>query len=39
LPAALPAFFDKTDYVGAFKDIDWTKTWSEFNPQSIKYVK
>lgn len=39
LPATLPAFFDKTDYVGAFKDTDWTKTWSEFNPQSIKYVK
>jgi hypothetical protein len=39
LPATLPAFFDKTDFVGAFKDTDWTKTWSEFNPQSIKYVK
>jgi hypothetical protein len=39
LPATLPAFFDKTDYVGAFKDTDWTKTWAEFNPQSIKYVK
>lgn len=39
LPATLPAFFDKTDYVGAFKDTDWTKGWSEFNPQSIKYVK
>lgn len=39
LPATLPSFFDKTDYVGAFKDTDWTKTWSEFNPQSIKYVK
>ena len=39
LPTTLPAFFDKTDYVGAFKDTDWTKTWAEFNPQSIKYVK
>ncbi|WP_238806536.1 Ig-like domain repeat protein [Emticicia aquatica] len=39
LPASLPAFFDKTDFVGAFKDTDWTKGWSEFNPQSIKYVK
>ncbi len=39
LPTTLPAFFDKTDFVGAFKDVDWTKTWSEFNPQSIKYVK
>ncbi len=38
-PTTLPAFFDKTDYVGAFKDTDWTKTWAEFNPQSIKYVK
>ena len=39
LPTTLPAFFDKTDFVGAFKDTDWTKTWAEFNPQSIKYVK
>ncbi len=39
LPATLPAFFDKTDFVGAFKDTDWTKGWSEFNPQSIAYVK
>jgi hypothetical protein len=39
LPASLPAFFDKTDFVGAFKDTDWTKGWSEFNPQSVVYVK
>jgi hypothetical protein len=40
LPTTLPAFFDKTDFVGAFKDnTDWTKTWAEFNPQSIKYIK
>ncbi|WP_435353422.1 Ig-like domain repeat protein [Emticicia sp. SJ17W-69] len=39
LPATLPAFFDKTDFVGAFKDTDWTKTWAEFNPQSIQYLK
>jgi hypothetical protein len=39
LPTTLPTFFDKTDFVGAFKDTDWTKGWSEFNPQSIKYVK
>ncbi len=39
LLATLPAFFDKTDYVGAFKSTDWTTGWSEFSPQSIKYVK
>jgi hypothetical protein len=35
----LPAYFDKTDYVGAFKDTDWTTGWSEFSPQSVVYVK
>jgi hypothetical protein len=35
----LPAFFDKTDYVGAFKDTDWTTGWSEFSPQTVLYVK
>ena len=35
----LPAYFDKTDYVGAFKDTDWTTGWSEFSPQSVLYVK
>jgi hypothetical protein len=35
----LPAFFDKTDYVGAFKESDWTATWSEFSPQTVVYVK
>jgi hypothetical protein len=35
----LPAYFDKTDYVGAFKDVDWTTGWSEFSPQSVLYVK
>lgn len=35
----LPAFFDKTDYVGAFKDVDWTTGWSEFSPQSVLYIK
>lgn len=39
LPATLPAFFDKTDFVGAFKDTDWTKGWAEFNPQSVTYIK
>ncbi len=35
----LPAFFDKTDYIGAFKDTDWTSGWSEFAPQTVVYVK
>jgi hypothetical protein len=35
----LPTFFDKTDYVGAFKDTDWTATWAEFSPQTVVYVK
>lgn len=35
----LPAFFTATDYVGAFKDTDWTATWAEFNPSSIIYIK
>ncbi len=39
LPITLPTFFDKTDYVGAFKDTDWTATWAEFNPQTVVYVK
>jgi hypothetical protein len=39
LPASLPAFFDKTDYIGAFKSTDWTLTWAEFSPQSVTYVK
>ncbi len=28
-----------TDFVGAFKDSDWTAGWSEFNPNSIVYIK
>jgi hypothetical protein len=39
LPTTLPAFFDKTDYVGAFKSTDWTLTWAEFSPQSVAYIK
>ncbi|WP_229251160.1 Ig-like domain repeat protein [Emticicia sp. BO119] len=35
----LPAFFTATDYVGAFKDTDWTATWTEFNPSSVVYIK
>lgn len=36
---SLPAFFDKTDYIGAFKDTDWTAGWSEFSPQTVVYIK
>jgi hypothetical protein len=39
LKSDLPAFFEATDYVGAFKATDWTYGWSEFAPQSIVYVK
>ncbi len=28
-----------TDFVGAFKDSDWTAGWAEFNPNSIVYIK
>lgn len=39
LPTSLPAFFDKTTYVGAFNDSDWTATWAEFTPQTVVYIK
>jgi hypothetical protein len=39
LLSTLPSFFDKTDYVGAFKDADWTSSWSEFSPQTTTYIK
>jgi hypothetical protein len=39
LPTTLPAFFDKTDYIGAFKSTDWTTGWAEFAPQSVVYIK
>jgi hypothetical protein len=39
LPTTLPAFFTKTDYVGAFNTTDWTASWTEFNPQAVVYVK
>jgi hypothetical protein len=39
LKSDLPAFFEATDYVGAFKSTDWTSGWSEFAPQSVVYVK
>ena len=35
----LPAYFEKTDYIGAFKDKDWTLGWTEFSPQSAVYMK
>lgn len=35
----LPSFFTQTDYVGAFKDADWTTKWAEFNPNTITYIK
>jgi hypothetical protein len=35
----LPSFFTATDFVGAFKDTDWTTKWAEFNPNSITYIK
>ncbi len=35
----LPAFFTATDFVGAFKDTDWTAQWAEFNPNTITYIK
>jgi hypothetical protein len=28
-----------TDYVGAFKDTDWTATWAEFAPNTVLYLK
>jgi hypothetical protein len=28
-----------TDFVGAFKDSDWTAGWAEFSPNSVIYIK
>jgi hypothetical protein len=28
-----------TDYIGAFKDTDWTTGWAEFSPNSVLYIK
>jgi hypothetical protein len=39
LPTTLPAFFEKTDYIGAFKSTDWTAGWAEFSPQTVVYIK
>lgn len=35
----LPAFFESTDYIGAFKSTNWTEGWSEFNPGAKIYDK
>ncbi len=40
LPVAggLPAFFDPVSYIGAFDGTnDWTRTWAEWNPNSVDY--
>lgn len=39
LKSGLPAFFEATDYVGAFKSTDWTAGWAEFAPQAVVYLK
>jgi hypothetical protein len=39
LKSGLPAFFEATDYVGAFKSTDWTAGWAEFAPQAVVYIK
>ncbi|GAB2764049.1 hypothetical protein GCM10027275_01390 [Rhabdobacter roseus] len=31
------SFFTATDFIGAFKDQDWTAGWAEFNPQAEVY--
>ena len=38
---ALPtiAGMTATDYIGAFKDTDWTAGWAEFAPNSVLYLK
>ena len=28
-----------TDYIGAFKDTDWTSGWAEYSPNSVLYIK
>jgi hypothetical protein len=38
---ALPtlAGMTATDYIGAFKDTDWTAGWAEFSPNAVLYLK
>ena len=33
------AFFTATDFIGAFKDSDWTARWTNFAPQTTDYSK
>jgi hypothetical protein len=33
----LPAQFTSTNYIGAFKDTDWTTGWANFDPQYTDY--
>ncbi len=36
--SGLPAFFTPTSYIGAFDGVnDWTRTWAEWNPNSVDY--
>lgn len=39
--SALPTLtgMTSTDYIGAFKDADWTSGWAEFSPNSVSYIK
>jgi hypothetical protein len=39
LPTTLPTFFTRTNFVGAFNDVDWTASWTEFNPQTPTYLR
>lgn len=33
------AYFAAVDYIGAFKDTDWTAKWTNFSPQTTDYKK
>jgi hypothetical protein len=35
--AKVSTWFTSTTFKGAFGTTDWTDTWSNFNPQNIKY--
>jgi len=35
--AVANSFFTKVDYIGAFGQTDWTKGWSNFDPQNAVY--
>ena len=34
-----PTGFTATDFIGAFKDTDWTAKWANFSPQTTEYRK